>query len=47
MLIGFSSLNIFSSSFSHLLQIIESTVFSKMYYVLGFLDLLYLPQIAQ
>ena len=39
-----SSLNIFSSSFSHLLQIIEKTnVFSNMYDILEILNFLYLP----
>ena len=44
-----SSLNIFSCSFSHLLQIIErSNVFlSKIYDILGFLKFLHLPQITQ
>ena len=43
-----SSLNIFSSSFLHLLQIIERTnVFSKRYDSLGFSNFLYLPQITQ
>ena len=43
-----SSLNIFSSSFLQLLQIIERTsVFSKRYDILGFSNFLYLPQIAQ
>ena len=42
------SLNSFSFSFSHLLQIMEMTnVFSKMYDNQGFLSFLYLPQIAQ
>ena len=41
--IGFSSLNIFSSSFLHLLQIIERTnVVSKMYHILGLLNFLHL-----
>ena len=51
----FSSLNIFSSSFLHLLQIRERTnVFSKVYDILvykcimyGFSGFLYLPQIMQ
>ena len=39
-----SSLNTFSSSFFHLLQIIERTdVFTEMYDILGFLFFLYLP----
>ena len=43
-----SSLNIFSSSFLQLLQIIERTsVFSKWYDILGFSNFLYLPQIVQ
>ena len=47
MLIDSSSLNIFSSSFLHLLQVIESTnVFYKMYDVLDFSNFLYLPQIT-
>ena len=44
MSIDSSSLNIFSSSFLHLLQIIERTnVFSKMYDILGFSNVLQLP----
>ena len=47
-LIDSSSLNILSSSFLHLTQIIERTkVFSKMYDILGFLNFLCLPQITQ
>ena len=43
-----SSLNNFSSSFLHLLQIIERTnFFSKRYDILGFSNFLYLPQILQ
>ena len=43
-----SSLNNFSSSLLHLLQITERTnVFSNRYDILGFLNLLYLPQITQ
>ena len=42
-LIDSSTLNTFSSSFLHLLQIIEGTnVFSKMYDILGFSNFLYL-----
>ena len=42
-----SSLDTISSSFLHLLQITERTVFSKMYDILGFSNFLYLPQITQ
>ena len=43
-----ASLNIFSSSFLHLMQILErSNVFSKRYDILGFSNFLYLPQIKQ
>ena len=39
-----SSLNAFSSSFLHLLQIIERTsVFSKRYYIFGFFKFFMLP----
>ena len=42
----YSSLNIFCSSFLHL--IIEKTnVFFKIYHILGFLNFLYLPQITK
>ena len=47
-LIDSSSLDILSSSFSHLLEIIERTnVFSKRYGILGFSNFLHLPQITQ
>ena len=43
-----SSLDIFSASFLHLLQIIERTnVFSKSYGILGISNFLYLLQISQ
>ena len=43
-----SSLKTFSSSFSHLLQIIErANGFLEMYHILTFLNFLYLPQTTQ
>ena len=42
-----SSLNNFSSSFLHLLQITERTVFSNSYDILGFSNFLYLQQKTQ
>ena len=48
MSIDSSSLNIFSSEFLHLLQIIEITnAFSKRYEILGFSSFLYFLQITQ
>ena len=41
-----SSLNSFSSSFLHLLQMIEKTNIFKSYYILGFSNFLYLPEIT-
>ena len=46
--INSSSLNIFSSSFFYLMEIIDRTsVFPKGYDILGFSSFLYLPQITQ
>ena len=43
-----SSLNVFSSSFSHLLKIVEGTNVSlKMYDILDFLNFSYLAEIMQ